>query len=653
MADGNPEESSSLETAAPFADRGGKSVVDFEPEGARSAVRRSLGLLPDGQRRLLALAAGVQISLGVLDLLGIALIGMLAAIAVSGIGLSSIPAPIATVLGWLGVENLTVSQLSVIVAVVAVTVLVVKTALSALMARRIFTFLANRQAEVSARLAREFLSLPLLDVQRWTSSEAIYALGSGVGAATVAVLGSAITIGSEVFLFAIVAVSLLVIDPLLTLSCVVLFGAIVFLLHRFLSKSGARNAQIMTDASIDTLSAVSEALDTYRETTVLHRRDLYIDRYERLIDRYALATANQSYIMEIPKYVLEATLYLGVLLLAVVQFLTKDVSAAAATVALFLAAGSRVVPALLRLQGAGISIRNASVSALPTFYLADFLEQRHQLLTGTASDRRRVRNSRTAAEIKERIARGHDDFEASIVVSGVYVTYLDANAPALVDASFSAAPGMSVALVGSTGAGKSTLADVIIGVLQPDGGTVLIGGLPPREAIARWPGAIAYVPQQVALVFGTVRDNVALGLPKDAVDDALVWEALKRANIADFLRDSREGLDTMIGERGVRLSGGQRQRLGLARALYTRPLLLVLDEATSALDAETEQAIIKTLDDLEGSVTTVTVAHRLATVRRADQLIYMRDARIECRGTFDEVRSQVADFDRQALLLGL
>ena len=117
--------------------------------------------------------------------------------------------------------------------------------------------------------------------------------------------------------------------------------------------------------------------------------------------------------------------------------------------------------------------------------------------------------------------------------------------------------------------------------------------------------------------------------------------------------DPRNGLDTMIGERGVRLSGGQRQRLGLARALYTRPLLLVLDEATSALDAETERAIIKTLDDLEGSVTTVTVAHRLATVRRADQLIYMRDARIECRGTFDEVRSQVADFDRQALLLGL
>jgi ATP-binding cassette subfamily C protein len=157
----------------------------------------------------------------------------------------------------------------------------------------------------------------------------------------------------------------------------------------------------------------------------------------------------------------------------------------------------------------------------------------------------------------------------------------------------------------------------------------------------------------VALVFGSVRDNVALGLPRDAIDDDLVWEALTRAHLADFLRENREGLDTMIGERGVRLSGGQRQRLGIARALYTRPRLLILDEATSALDAETELAIIKTLDALEGEVTTVTVAHRLATVRRADQLLYLESGRIISRGTFNEVREDVADFDRQASLLGL
>jgi ABC-type multidrug transport system fused ATPase/permease subunit len=634
-----------------FLDRGGKSVQDFRSEGVWKAVKKSMALLAPGQRRLLVLASAIQVSLGLLDLIGIALVGLLAGVAVSGIGLSAIPPIVQRALDILGLSGYTVSQLTVIFAVLAVGVLVFKTILSALLSRRIFRFLANRQADVSSRLAREFLSRPLLDVQRWTTSEAIYALGSGVGAATVTVLGSAITIAAEVFLFLIVGVSLLVVDLYITLLAIVLFAIIIFFLQRVLTKWGARNAAVMTEASISTLSAVSEALETYRETTVLNRRDLYISRYESLIGRYAVATANQSYIVEIPKYVLQGALYIGVLALAVVQFLTKDLGSAATTVAIFLTAGAQLMPALIRLQGAGITIRNASVTALPTYYLADFLA--HGRTEAETTKYFAPRGAIDPQKLRDRIRAGHEGFVPAIEVVNASVTYLDATHPALSEASLVAAPGTSIALVGSTGAGKSTLTDVILGVLETDTGTVRIGGLAPRDAIDRWPGAIAYVPQHVALVAGSVRDNVALGLPRAAVDDELVWDALTRAKIADFLRESREGLDTAIGERGVRLSGGQRQRLGIARALFTRPLLLVLDEATAALDAETEQAIVKTLDELEGEVTTITVAHRLATVRRADQLLYMKGGRIEARGTFDEVRNAVPDFDRQASLLGL
>jgi ATP-binding cassette, subfamily B, bacterial PglK len=645
-----PGEPDSLETGS-LPDRGGKSVQDFQSDGILVAVRRSMELLPQRQRRRLVLAAGVQVSLNLLDLVGIALIGMVAAIAASGVGAQSpLPALVQDAVDLLGLEGLTVSQLSVILAVAAVLVLVLKTGLQALMSRRIFRFLANRQAEVSASLARQFLSRPLLFVQRWTTSEAIYALGSGVGAATVAVLGSAITILAELTLFVFVIVALFLVDPLVTISAIALFSVVVFVTYRILSRRSQRHARTLTGASIDTLSAVSEALQTYRETTVLNRREMYIARYRSLVGRYAQATASTAYIMEVPKYVLEATLYIAVLLLGVVQFLAQQsLTEAAATVAVFLAAGMRVVPALLRLQGAAITIRNASVTAQPTFYLAQ------ALTTGESDDSvmKRADQLESAAVIRERIASGHGDFAAAVTVENVTVTYLDSAEPALIDASLHVPDGTSVALVGSTGAGKSTLADVIIGVLEPDLGTVRINGVPPRQAIAQWPGAIAYVPQAVALVAGTVRENVALGLPLEAIDDDLVWEALERAHLADFLRTSREGLDTGIGERGVRLSGGQRQRLGIARALYTRPRLLVLDEATSALDAETELAIIRTLDELEGEVTTVTVAHRLATVRRADQLLYLQAGRVICRGTFDEVRAQVHDFDRQASLLGL
>ncbi len=624
--------------------RRGLGVADFAPSSVQSAVRRAIKLLPPGRRKLLFLAAGVQLSLGLLDLVGIALVGLLGVVAVSGVGSSGMSAQVQDLLDRVGLDGFTISQLSVIVALAAVSVLVLKTILSALLTRRITRFLANRQAEVSAGLARRFLRRPLADVQLWTTPEAIYALGSGVGAATVSLLGASIVIASELFLFLVVGIALLAYDPLLTIGTIVLFSIIVFLLQNVLGRWSSRNAQVMTDSSIDTLTAVSEALSTYREATVLNRRDLYVGRYEALIGRYSSANATASYIMEVPKYVLETVLYIAVLALAAVQFLTRDLASAAATVALFLAAGSRVVPAMLRLQGAGITIRNAAVQAQPTFFLADYLDT-------TSDDSSQEHMS--AKAIHDHILSGYPEFDATIEVRDVSLTYSDATEPALINASLTVAAGQSIALVGSTGAGKSSLADVILGVMAPQSGSVLISGETPRAAISRWPGAISYVPQTVSLVYGSIRENVALGLPSDVIDDELAWEALERAHLAEFLRENREGLDTKIGERGFRLSGGQRQRLGLARALYTRPKLLVLDEATSALDAETEQSIIQTLAELEGEVTTVTVAHRLATVRQADVLLYMQDGLIVATGTFDEVRAQVPDFDRQAALLGL
>lgn len=626
----------------------GLGVADFPNPGIGISIRKSVRLLPPAKRRLLFAATAIQIGLGLLDLLGIVLIGLVAAVAVSGIGPAQIPEPIQGILARLGLEDVTVSQLSVILAGMAVALLVSKTVASAFMSLRITRFLANRQADVSANLARTFLSRPLIDVQRWTTSEAIYALGPGVGAAIVSLLSAAIIIAAELFLFSIMSVSLFIYDPFLTLTAIVFFTVIVLVLHRILGAWTARNARIITNTSIETLTAVSEALVTYREATVLNRRDLYVGRYERLVHRYARAGALTAFIQEIPKYVLEAALYLGILVLAIVQFLTKDWAAAATTVAIFLAAGSRVIPALLRLQGAGITIRNAAVQAQPTYFLADFLSGKEGYATRLSSEAQA-----TVTHVIERLSEGYEDFSATVVVKDVWLTHADASEPALKDVSLVVPHGASLALVGATGAGKSTLADVILGVLSPQEGTVLVGEVSPREAVELWPGGIAYVPQMVSLVGGTVRDNVALGLPSDVVDDSRVWEALDRAHLADFLRKQRDGLETSIGERGFRLSGGQRQRLGLARALYTRPRLLVLDEATSALDAETEESIVRALTELKGTVTTVTIAHRLATVRNADQVAYLSHGRLLANGTFEEVRSLVTDFDRQAALLGL
>jgi ABC-type multidrug transport system fused ATPase/permease subunit len=350
----------------------------------------------------------------------------------------------------------------------------------------------------------------------------------------------------------------------------------------------------------------------------------------------------------IPKYVLEIALVCGAGTLAASQLLTKDLSAAVAIIAVFLAAGSRIVPSILRLQTAAITIRSAAGQAAPTYELARELDV-EQLTSATAESFGSIEPS----TIRARLQKGHHGFDATIEITEVDLSYPGSSTPALAGVSLNLPAGASLALVGSTGAGKSTLADLILGILPPDFGLALIGGLTPAEALATWPGAVAYVPQDVAMVNGTVRENVALGLPVGIIDDDWVWDALNRAHLGDFLRDSREGIDTVIGENGIKLSGGQRQRLGIARALYTRPKLLVLDEATSALDAETEQAIAQTLQELEGNVTTVTIAHRLATIRHCDLVVYLENGQAQAQGSFNEVRAAVPQFDRQAQLLGL
>jgi len=608
-----------------------------------ASVKGALALLDRRSKRILLILVAIQVLLASLDLLGVLLFGLVAALSASAVS-GTEPPVVLDVLTIFGLDQSNEVYLAIGLAVVAGFVLITKSVVAFLLIRRSLRFLANRQALVSSRLAEQLLSRPLLFVQKRSSQETAYSLTIGVNSATIGILGNAVVISAELAVLIVLALGLLALDPVVAVFTIIFFAAIAAVLNRALGNWAKRLGVRLSTAEIASTTAVQDAVRTYREVTVTGRRGLFVERFQDLRWEAAKVQADSQIMAQVSKYVFEVALIIGAAALAFSQVITREVVAAVAVIAVFLAAASRIMPSLLRLQQASLAIRSASGIAAPTLQLDKEL----------ASDVGAKSISHIELDLLVAgISAGYEGFHGSVDFSSVSVTYPGADRPALAEASVSISSGESLALVGPTGAGKSTMADLILGVIHPDAGCVTLSGCPPDLAVERWPGAIAYVPQEIAVLNRSIRSNVGLGLPPEVINDELVWEALERAHLASTLSAERDGLDTLVGEHGVRLSGGQRQRLGLARALYTRPRLIVLDEATSALDAETEKAVSDALQELEGDVTLVIVAHRLATIRHCTQVAYLEEGRIKALGSFDEVRGAQPNFDRQAQLLGL
>jgi ABC-type multidrug transport system fused ATPase/permease subunit len=577
-----------------------------------------------------------------LDLFGVALLGAVGALVVSIGNASPPPQPVMRAVAALGLDGAHTGVIVAVIAGAAVVLLLTKSMVSPFLIARVFRFLGRREAVLSTRLARALLAQPITFVQRRSSQETASALSACCYAATVQVLGQSVVAAGEIALLILLAVILILVNPAVAFGAIVFFAAFAVALQKILGQRTADLAVRRRTADVASLVAVQEALGAYREITVADRRSFYVSRLNALREQSALAGADAQLVSMMPKYVSEASLVLGASALAGVLFSTQPIPLAAGTFAMFLAAATRVMPALLRLQNATLGIRAGGGWAIPTFQLDADLKQ----------PLKATRNSESATATSPSSPIRPADFVPRIDVRNVTFAYTEGS-PALQGVSLKVAAGQSVALVGRSGAGKSTLADVILGVLEPQQGDVAVGGVTPSDAVRRWPGSIAYVPQDVMLANDSLRANVALGILPDLVDDHQVWEALRRAHLEDYVLNQAAGIDSMVGERGLRLSGGQRQRLGIARALYARPSLIVLDEATSALDAETESAITATLAQMTEGVTTVVIAHRLSTVRNADLVVYLDEGSAVAIGTFDEVCARVPALQRQATLMGL
>mgnify|MGYP000420824124 CR=1 FL=1 len=600
-------------------------------------------LLDRPDRVKLAVVTVAQMVLGLLDLAGVALVGTVGVLSVSALSGQDVPTQVQRFLPNVSTGASDSISVILILSALAGLLLILKSAFSFLLAKRTYQFLAQKQAAVSLRATTALLTRPISVLQEKASQDTAFVLTAGFGAAITVILGGTATAIADIALLVIFGSALLVVDPLVSIFAIAYFSAIAWILYKSLKRRATQLGVEGTNLDISTYMLVQDAIQSYREVVALNRRILYVQRMEQMQSRLAAVATGSQVVTVLPRYAFEAALVFGALVLALVQFTTADATQAVGVLALFIAAASRVTPAILRLQGAGTSIRRAQASAEKALDL----EERVSSISGRAPA------PLDMSAMHDNILASHPGFVPSLKVASVSLRYAPDARWALKDVSFTVEAGMAVGVVGMTGAGKSTLADVVLGVASPEEGTTLISGVEPLEAISRWPGAVAYVPQSVAIMGGSVRENVAYGIPSHQIDDDLVLEALERAHLSEFLHTFRDGLETVVGEDGVRLSGGQRQRLGIARALYSRPRLIVLDEATSALDSETENAITETIYGLGESVTTLTIAHRLATIRHSDLIVFLDSGQVTASGTFDQVRSQSPAFDRQARLLNL
>jgi ABC-type multidrug transport system fused ATPase/permease subunit len=296
------------------------------------------------------------------------------------------------------------------------------------------------------------------------------------------------------------------------------------------------------------------------------------------------------------------------------------------------------MPSLLRIQSAVTTIRVSGGSAKVTIELSEELNSVA------------VVNSESDAASLRKIS---SDFVPSIEVENISFKHPGMSEFAVENVSFTLQPGESLAIVGPSGSGKSTLTDLLLGVNLPESGRISISGVNPSLAMQVWPGSIAYVPQVTSLINGSIKENVALGVPTLEIDEQRIWSVLRICELDKVIRGNDLSLDAPVGENGFRLSGGERQRLGIARALYTSPKLLVMDEATSAMDSQNEALISASMKNITQNVTTIFIAHRLSTVKDADKVLYLSEGRISGIANFQELRQIIPNFDKQAGLLGL
>jgi ABC-type multidrug transport system fused ATPase/permease subunit len=599
-------------------------------------IKKLLLLLEKKDRFKLFLVLIINSFLAFLDLIGVALIGITSAILIRGLQGLAAGDQVTRFLELLNLDGLPQQSLLILLGGSAIFFFILKTILSVYFLRRTLRYMSIRNAQISSSLVSKMLNRPVEKIFSKPIQHQIYNVTGGVDKLIGGAVTSLVVIASDLVLMLVILVGLMLVDPITSVGTFVVFTGIAFLLYFLLHKRVAILATKSAYQSIYFDQKVSEGINSFRDLFIKGGREFYVNEIRKTKMQLAGYDAEIKFIPNISKYTIEISVILGIAVIAGIQFYLFDSNRAIAVISVFLAASTRIAPAIIRLQQNVIAVKSSLSAAKPTFELIDELNGVEEL-------------GRTETVI----TTNHADFSPRVKLSNLKFIYSDAIDETIQDISLEITEGKFIAFVGPSGGGKSTLIDLILGLLAPSSGSITISGLKPVDAIKKWPGSIGYVPQDVFIENSTVKENICLGFNPDSVPDDLVWQALQLADLSEFVKGLEGQLSYRISDAGKNLSGGQRQRLGIARALLTKPKIVIFDEATSALDAETENRVSESILKLTGECTVIFIAHRLSVVRSADMIYYIDKGKIVSQGSFEELRKLNADFNNQANFMGI
>ena len=485
----------------------------------------------------------------------------------------------------------------------------------------------NAGARVSTRLIEGFLNWPYARHLRRTSAELIRNGHQVVMETVRQILLPMLTVFAESLVVLGLLIVLVVIAPVASGLAVLVMGGAALLLLLVIQPKLKALGRTQHRESERTLKAMQEAFGGIRDVKLLGRERYFARRYGRSRMRMARAKYLRSAAEQLPPVVTETAL-IGFILLYFALVIMQGAAAqeTLSVLGLFAYAGLRLQPSIQHI-----------------------IKGLNNLKFATASMEDLDRDLRSVEALQPRELNVEPlDFTRSWELRNVRFRYEAAAEDALVGVNLSLRPGEQIGICGPTGGGKTTLVDVMTGLLEPTDGVVTVDDQDLRDVTRRWHRALGVVPQMIFLTDDTVRRNIALGVPDDEIDEAAIEEAVQMSQLEQVIGELPHGLDTVVGERGVRISGGQRQRLAIARALYRRPQVLIFDEGTSALDNSTEFQLMAAIDGLRGERTIVLIAHRLSTVRQCDRVIFVEHGEVSDIGTFDELVSRNDRFREMA-----